>query len=573
MPRLRLLLALTGALAGGSLYLLFRFGLEGILGGRVVLAAMVFCGVFFSGLLALAGPIAYPRAAGRAAVLALVVALLALWASFRFDEVQGILTSPGAVVSVLILSLVPLPFILAEDSTSWRDYPALFAAAWGVVMRSTVAWVFVAILWAVIYLCHALLSLVGIDVIARVLEVPPTAWLITGTGLGLAMAVALELAEFVSAYLVLRLLRLLLPVVLPVVVIFLIAVGVKGPGTVLAGFSIGAILLLISGVSATLVTAAVDQSDAEATHNRWMIRATQGLAVLLILPAGMAAWSVGTRVAAHGWTPDRLFAATVAALGLGYGATYLVAVLRGAGWMERVRQANIWMALALMGAAVLWLTPVLDPERISTASQLARLNAGAVTPAEFDWAALDSWGRAGAAARARLQEQAKSDPELAGALPSPGQGAGETPVDAAALRLALIRDLTVQPASAGPFRDQVIGLAADADLQAWRQSCAIELPQGVPGCVMVAGDFLPELPGPEGLLIMAEPGGYLTYMGVAIQDGALRLLQVDSASGELANFGEGERLIATLRAGLPTFRPVPRNELVAPIGGALGLKP
>jgi hypothetical protein len=567
------LLALVGALAGAGLYLLFRIVAEGLIGSTTAVVSTVFAVVFFTSLLALTGPMDLPRAAWRAAVQALAVAALVLWASMRFESAEGLLGAPLVIVSVLVLTLIPLPFILAADGPGWRDYPALFGAAWGIVMRSTVAWVFVAILWAVIFLSHVLLGLVGVDVIGRVVLMPPVVWLITGTAFGLAMAVALELADVVSAYLVLRLLRMLVPVVLAVMGIFLVAVAIRGGGTALGGFSTGAILLLMSGLAATLVSAAVDQWDAEAARTPFLQRAAQALAALLILPAALAGWAVWQRVALHGWTPDRLFAASVAVLALGYGATYLHAVLRRHGWMERIRQANIWMALALMALAALWLTPVLNPERISAQSQMARFQDGRVTVQQLDIEALLTWGRAGAGARARLEDLARTDPALAARLAAPESALPAPPADTGALRASLKAELPVQPQDQAAFRDRVLDLAGVIDLEAWSLACAARLELGGPGCVMVVADFLPGLAGPEALLILNSTGGYLTYLGLAINGSALRVLEVDSGAGGLVNFEEGARLIAELQQAMPSLRPVPRNELQMPLGGEIGLKP
>ena len=91
--------------------------------------------------------------------------------------------------------------------------------------------------------------------------------------------------------------------------------------------------------------------------------------------------------------------------------------------------------------------------------------------------------------------------------------------------------------------------------------------------VLVVADFLPDMPGQEGLLIFSSPSGYLSYLGLSLSGVGLTRLQVDSGSGALANFGAGERLIADLQRSLPAMRPVKRNELAAPVGGALSLRP
>ena len=89
---------------------------------------------------------------------------------------------------------------------------------------------------------------------------------------------------------------------------------------------------------------------------------------------------------------------------------------------------------------------------------------------------------------------------------------------------------------------------------------------------MVA-DFLPDRPGQEALLLLGSAGGYVTYLGYALDGGTLTSLSVDSGSGALANDEDGLRLIAELQAAMPGLRPVPGNELAMPASGAISLKP
>jgi len=91
--------------------------------------------------------------------------------------------------------------------------------------------------------------------------------------------------------------------------------------------------------------------------------------------------------------------------------------------------------------------------------------------------------------------------------------------------------------------------------------------------VLVVADFLPDMRGQEGLLILSMPTGYLTYLGLSLSGAGLTRLQVDSGSGELASFGPGQRLIVDLQHAMPAMRSVSRNELAVPLGGALSLRP
>ena len=64
--------------------------------------------------------------------------------------------------------------------------------------------------------------------------------------------------------------------------------------------------------------------------------------------------------------------------------------------MQRIRQANVVQALVILGISLLWLTPVLNPQRIAVASQVSRFAAAQVSVEELDvWAFVHEWGRAG----------------------------------------------------------------------------------------------------------------------------------------------------------------------------------
>ena len=377
--RQRWIMGAIGGLAGLGFYGLGYLANHDLLTPRPLFALAVLTVTFFTTLIAATGPIPLRQSAPAAAGLAGTATLLLSLAALRYDDPVQFAGTAFALLSGFIIAALPLPFLIARAQTGWRDYPALFAAAWGIVVRGAVAWAFVGLVWGVIAACAALFRVVGLDWIDRLIDIPVAPFVITGAVLGIAAAVVVEMDEIVTPSLVLRLLRLLVPVVLAVIGVFTLALPFRGMSGLFGELSTAAILLCMAGGAATLVSAAVDQTDGEAAAAGWMQAATRALAVLIAVPVLLAVWSVAQRVAQYGWTPDRLFAATAALAGLGYGGLYVTAVARGQGWMGRIRRANIWMALALIGVAALWLT-VLNPEAIAARSQLARFQAGK-TPA------------------------------------------------------------------------------------------------------------------------------------------------------------------------------------------------
>lgn len=558
------MMALMGALAGGSFYLLGLVIEADWLSGRPALALATFAGIFFGGVMITTGPLTLRRAALGSAVLGLALAGLFALASLRFAEAEGLGHSEIALTSLFFLSWLPWPFLIAAGSgAGWRDYPTLFQESWGIVVRVSVALIFTGIVWAVIALSQALLGLVGVRVIGQVLHYAPAPWLITGAVLGLAMAVVNELADILSPGLVLRLLRLLVPVVLVVMLVFLLALPLRGYGSIFGSASSTLVMLAMVVAAVTLVTSALDQEDATCAQGSIVLHGARALAAITILPAGLSCWALWLRIADRGWSPDRLLAASAVGLGLAYGLCYLWAVLHPTSWRARIRQANVTLALGTMGLAVLWLS-VLNPEAISTRSQMARFAQGKTSVAGLDLSALQDWGRAGQGALADLRGQAATNPPLAAKLAALDGQSPPAP-DAEALRKTLAALLPLQPetAEARTLRDRILAEASTDDLQGWQAACDNRLPQGSPGCVLVVADFLPARPGPEAMLLARSAQGYLVTEGFALAEGSLLRHALTSYDGALPDFEAGAALILQAQKGAPIV-PAPLAALQAP---------
>jgi len=571
------LMALLGAAAGISLYVLGELLDGDLLGERVSLALAAFTGTFFAALLGMAGPLSLARAAAGALAVATAVAALLSLAALRFASIDDLANSPIPAVATFVVGSLPLPFIIAGFGPGWRNYCALFSEAWGIFVRYAVALVFVGVVWAVILLSDALFGVVGLTWIDDLLQIDPVPFLITGTVLGLALAVVQEMADVVTPYLILRLLRLLVPVVLLVMVVFIAALPVQGLAGLLGGLSVAATLMAMAAAAAVLVTAALDDEDANAPDTALMRRATQALAAVMPVPAALGVYAVWLRVDQYGWTPDRLFAATVGVMGLAYGLLYLLCVVRGHGWMDRIRASNMAMALALIAVGALWLT-LLNPEAISARSQVARLVDGRQEAATLDLYALDQWGYAGQAARAELAGIATQPGQealgllLANPAPSTPQPVGP---DLAPLRAELVALLPLQPPTATAIRDGLLAVAEDYELTSWINVCKMSLDDGAPGCVMVVADFLPGEPGEETLMILRDTdNGYMRFEGLYLRDGIIQYRSAWSSTGGLPEMDAGAAIIAALQKAPPAVSPAALNQIgIGPGDAGLALVP
>lgn len=554
-------LALTGAAGGALLWALIEVVDRDLIGDRLALVALALIGTSFAAVLAMAGPVGLWRAAPRALGLGVVTAALIWLAGLRYEVADDIFNSPLPTFAALTVASLPVPFLIAAATTSWRNYAALFLEAWSIVVRYAAAWAFTGLVWLVIFLSDQVLQIVGVTTISDLLDHWIVPMVITGAVLGLGMAVVYELAELLSPYLVLRLFRLLLPVVLGVMIIFLIALPFRGLEGLFNGLSPGLLLLAMVAAGVSLVSVTVDQSDQDASQSPVLRRAAQGMTLILPVLAVLAGWAIWLRVDQHGWTPERVFVALVAALALVYATYYAQAVLRGPGWMERVRQGNIRMALLVIGLAALWLTPVLNAERISASSQLARYETGRTTAADLDVEALESWGRPGADVLARLTAMAQGPGQEALAARLSGAADPDDNLHAQSVT-ALSAVMPVQPATATGMRDTLIASAADYMLGDWAAVCEQKLEDGSPACLMLVADLLPTLPGEEAILILERSADYVEVLGLYIgQDGVVVTRPAMQADGSYPGTDEAAALLRAWAKTPPPLAPALVNQL------------
>jgi hypothetical protein len=559
-------LALTGAAGAALLWALIEAVERDMLGDRIALILLTLVATGFAALLAMAGPIGLGRALPRALGLGMVVAALVWLASLRHAEVDGLFASPLPALAALAVASLPVPFLIAAARNGWRDYPALFLEAWSIVVRYAAAWAFVGLLWLVIFLSDQVLRIVGVTVIGDLLDHWIVPAVITGAALGLGMAVVYELADLLSPYLVLRLFRILLPVVLAVMLVFLAALPFRGLDGLFNGLSPALLLLTMVAAGVSLVSVTVDQSDADASQSPVLRRAAQGMTLILPVLGGLAAYAIWLRVDQHGWTPERLFVALVAVLGLVYGAVYALAVLRGEGWMARIRQGNIGMALLVIVLAGLWLTPLLNAERISASNQLARFEAGRTAVADLDIRAIEGWGLPGERALARLAERAQEPGQEALAARLAGVDDPSAPgVDADARAEAarvLSAAMPVQPTTATGTRDMLLSAAETYMLADWQAVCDRRIEDGSPACLMVVADLLPTMPGEEAMLILEHDPSYVEVLGLFMaDDGVLLSRSVMLPDGSYLTTADAAALLRDWAKAPPPLTPALLNQL------------
>ncbi len=520
--RMRAVMALIGAAGGGSAWWLFE-ELPGVVDSdRTQLALTVAVLGFFLQIMAHGGPVPLRRAVVPALAFGGAVAGLIVWASFRFDGAEALARAGHPFAALFVITLVGTPFlsvILEHGPGRWRDYPALFQTAWSIIVRFAAAGLFAGVFWGVLFLSDALLNLVGIEVIENLLDHDPAPYVIHGAVLGVALAVAHEWRTHVSPHLLLRLLRLLVPLVVPVLALFLLAVAMEGLTALPGVLSETGLLVAVAVGGVTLVTVAMDRDARQQVQARALVWGAKALAVMLLPLTVLTVWALWRQVAGDGWTPEQVMLAVCTGILLLYGVSYALSALWPGDWGARVRQVNVWLALLTLGLAVLWQTPILNAERISARSQVTRILAGVVAPEKaMLWEMSHDWGRPGLRAVAELQAEPEFPQRdtvlerLARVRTADRRSEFERTLPArkeAATQLASLMPLLPEGTN---LPDRAFDNLPEWLLETAKTGCENRFQDGKPGCAYLEASFFPDSPDRQGvILVRGAPGRVLAY--------------------------------------------------------------
>jgi hypothetical protein len=321
------------------------------------------------------------------------------------DEQYGF--AAGVVASALALPLFQAEFHKRRLATPYRE---IFGHVWTDAICAAGALAFTGISWIVLALLSELFHLLRIDFLREAMDEGWFGWTFSGLAAGAALGTLRNQIKVIATLqTVVLLVASLLAVPLGLgLVVFLGATVVSGPQVLWdATRSATPLLLACAAGSFVLVNAIARQDDAAMTGNRVMRIAGLVLAAVILPLAVFAAFSMGLRLNQYGLAPERLWALVAIVVACVCGVGYWVALARGrkGGWAGYLRKATFHFALFVCGLAVLLALPIFDFGAISTRNQVARLESGAVSADDFDFAALRwDFGEPGRRALQRLGE-------------------------------------------------------------------------------------------------------------------------------------------------------------------------
>jgi hypothetical protein len=343
-----------------------------------------------------------------AGTVACVLASLGLYHHWRSQA----LDTPHSGFALVILTALMLVIAQVLFRAALRDgkplarYATYADTTWTLAARLVVWALLAGTAWAIFGSGNSLFNWLRAHYPALRLSIDPQAVILPLVGAASAAAFDLTNAQSFTRRAARKILLTCCTVALPMLVVLCAA-------ALAAHIVIAPLSLAITLSFALLLVIAVNASYRDGAPRGVMRRACEFAAAFLILGlVAVAAFALGARIAAFGWSAGRVFAcAGTIALGL-YGAGYAGAALISIGggkWMQRIEAANIAFALLLMAACLALATPLADPLQLAVKAQAARLER--IDPALFDFAWLRRAGRFGTEALAAMT--GSSNPQVA----------------------------------------------------------------------------------------------------------------------------------------------------------------
>jgi hypothetical protein len=311
-----------------------------------------------------------------------------LWQAFDVN------TRGASLAFEQVMLIFPLLFISHELVSSGdqagqpiASYETYFDEAWKRGVQLALAILFTLLFWGILWLGAALLGFIGFDWLKDLLGSEYFSWPATGLAFGAAVHlgdVQTKLLANVRS-LILGVLSWLLPVITIIGAIFAVSLLVSGLAPLWATKAATATLLSGCIGFVLLINAAYQQGDVERSVPFVLKWCVWGAAILLLVFAVLAAWSLGLRINQYGLSPDRVYASVGVIIAVAYGIGYVIAVFLPRRWMAAIEPLNIGLAIFKCALFIAVITPIASPERLSVADQAARLKAGKVSVAQFDW--------------------------------------------------------------------------------------------------------------------------------------------------------------------------------------------
>ena len=268
-----------------------------------------------------------------------------------------------------------------------RTYEVLFTYSWRNFLVAALAAALTLGVTLILFLSGALFSQIGMDFFLELFREDWFLFPVLSVAFGLGVLIFRRLVPVIDTItsLLEGLMRLLLPLIGAVVVIFLGALPFTGLAPLWETGNGTALLLWLNAFALFFVNA-VYQTGRNLPYPLLVHRLLSPAIALLPIVSALALYGLYLRIDDYGLTVARCWAFSIFLILALFSGGYAWTVVRGrAAWPQHLGQVNRVMGWIVLATMLLVNSPLLDFRSMSLASQLARVEAGEIELREFDF--------------------------------------------------------------------------------------------------------------------------------------------------------------------------------------------
>lgn len=330
------------------------------------------------------------RVAWISAGFTAVCSLFAVYIGWQLTPVGQF--SGGTLIFTYVLTMIIVTFkaamyLQAFSHRSDFTYETLFTNSWRNFLVMGLALLFVLLVALLLLLWSQLFEVIGIEFFKYLFQRDWFLFPLFGFAFGVGITVFRELTGVIDNItgLLQGLIRLLLPVLVVVTLLFLFSLAVVGTDALWAtGY--GSILLLwLTAILLFFVNAVYQDGRGDPVYSRGVHRLIAlGILSLPVL-SGLSLYGLLARIQQYGLTVERIYGLLVWLILVLFAVGYCWGILKHRDrWIHTLGQVNVGMGLVLVALLLLLSSPVADPRKMSVNSQLARLDQGEVSVDTLD---------------------------------------------------------------------------------------------------------------------------------------------------------------------------------------------
>ena len=323
-------------------------------------------------------------------VFSVVLVLLAVYSGWQASPIGEF--PVGSLVAAFIATLVvacfkALIYLQQRAAGLPLTYEVLFAFSWRNFLVTALAAAFMGGVCGLLALCASLFQVIGIDFFEELFSKDWFLFPLLAVVFGIGVFIFRNLTGVIDSVtsLLAGLMRLLLPLVVLIMVLFMAALAFTGLAP-LWETGRGTSLLLWLNAMILFFINSVYQIGRQTPYPNLVQRLLYLGLVLLPFVSTLALYGLYLRVDQYGLTVARCWGLAVAVLLGLFSCGYLWGIIRRRGsWTENLGRVNIVMGWGVLALMLLVNSPLLDFRSLSLASQLRRVTAGEVELSEFDF--------------------------------------------------------------------------------------------------------------------------------------------------------------------------------------------